>query len=72
MPNNPYTREVHIDVAELVPQNGNLPYCHAVQRDGTTRCAFRARYHMDGRPLCGMHLRPGAMFFPERMIHDGE
>lgn len=70
MPDNPYTKSVDIEVTELVPQHGNLPICHGLMRDGFTRCDFHARYHMNGRPLCAVHLRPGAMFFPERMIRD--
>jgi hypothetical protein len=64
-----YTRSTTIEVAELVPFSGNLPYCHGKLNDGA-RCSFRAKFKMNGRPMCGVHLRPGAMFFPERLIKE--
>ena len=69
MPENPYTRSITVEVTELVPFRDNLPICHGMQNDGG-RCAFHAKYHMNGRPMCGVHLRPGAMFFPDRLIKD--
>ena len=67
MPDNPFTREMTVNVTELVPWQGNLPECHAWLRDGA-RCGFKAKYMLDGRPICGVHLRPGAIFFPEHLI----
>ena len=64
-------RTVSIEVVSLVPDKGMLPICHGLHSDGVTRCDFHARYSLNGRPMCGVHLRPGAMFFPERMIRDG-
>lgn len=71
MADNPYTRSVTITVDELVPQHDNLPQCHGMHLDGT-RCEFAARYQMEGRPICGVHLRPGAMFIPERLMKVGK
>lgn len=64
-------RTVTMEITSLVPQKGDLPICHGLLGDGRSRCDFHAKYSMNGRPLCGVHLRPGAMFFPERMIRDG-
>lgn len=67
MPDNPYTRSTTVEVVELVPLQGNLPICHGMQSDGA-RCGFHAKWQMNGRPMCGVHLRPGAMLYPERLI----
>jgi hypothetical protein len=68
MPDNPYTRELTVTLLELVPFRDNLPDCHALLADGRTRCGYKAKHIMNDRPLCGIHCRPGVMFFPERMI----
>ncbi len=63
-------RSVTMEIVSLVPDKGMLPICHGLLGDGKSRCDFHAKYAMNGRPMCGVHLRPGAMFFPERLIRE--
>lgn len=69
MPENPYTRSVDFNVTELVPVAGNLPYCHGAMKDGS-RCPHRARWNLNGKAVCGQHMGPRTLFFPENLIKD--
>jgi hypothetical protein len=61
-----YLLERELVVRQLTPSRHNLPTCRAVVRDGS-KCNFRARYAMDGVPLCGAHVgRPSVVFVPPK------
>lgn len=63
MAENPYTRSTSVTLLELVPERTQLPQCHAWRVNGK-RCPHKAKYELNGRPVCGQHITPSTVFVP--------
>jgi hypothetical protein len=62
-----YTRTILVNLQELVPARDQLPLCHAWKQN-LKRCPNKAKYELNGRPVCGQHITPNTIFVPEKWV----